>query len=158
MNETDAKLLARVKPATFMCFDVLEYEGENIEGRTYEERKEVLARVDGLRVPHFEGVFPIGVGGQEQSVEERHRAIKGAWEAILGSDDEGMVAKRVGSRYSHCRSPDWIKLKTWREEDFDVVGFMAPVVVVIRKSDKAKGSMFFTHSPRFYYGFEVHKP
>ena len=40
VNETDAKLLARVKPATFMCFDVLEYEGENIENKSYEERKD----------------------------------------------------------------------------------------------------------------------
>lgn len=39
-------------------------------------------------------------------------------------------------------------------EDFDVVGFMAPVVVVIRKSDHQKGSMEFTHMPRFYYGFQ----
>lgn len=42
-------------------------------------------------------------------------------------------------------------------DDFDVIGFMAPVVVVIRKSDGQKGSLFFQHSPRFYYGFEPHK-
>lgn len=41
-------------------------------------------------------------------------------------------------------------------DDFDVIGFMAPVVVVIRKSDSQKGSLFFQHSPRFYYGFEPH--
>jgi hypothetical protein len=41
--------------------------------------------------------------------------------------------------------------------DFDVIGFMAPVVVVSRKSDGQKGSLFFQHSPRFYYGFEPHK-
>jgi hypothetical protein len=41
-------------------------------------------------------------------------------------------------------------------DDFDVIGFMAPVVVVIRKSDSRKGSLFFQHSPRFYYGFEPH--
>ena len=33
-----------------------------------------------------------------------------------------MVAKRVGSRYQHTRSSDWVKLKTWKEEDFEVVG------------------------------------
>ncbi len=42
-------------------------------------------------------------------------------------------------------------------DDFDVIGFMAPVVVVTRKSDNQKGSLFFQHSPRFYYGFEPHK-
>jgi hypothetical protein len=39
-------------------------------------------------------------------------------------------------------------------EDFDVLGFMAPVVVVRRKSDGQKGSLFFQHSPRFYFDFQ----
>jgi hypothetical protein len=43
-------------------------------------------------------------------------------------------------------------------DDFDVIGFMAPVVVVRRKSDGVKGSMMFQHSPRFYFGFEPHRP
>ena len=38
--------------------------------------------------------------------------------------------------------------------DFEVLGFLAPVVVVRRKSDGVLGSLFFQHSPRFYYGFQ----
>ena len=38
-------------------------------------------------------------------------------------------------------------------KDFEVTGFMAPFVVVKRKSDGAKGSLMFQHSPRFYYSF-----
>lgn len=37
--------------------------------------------------------------------------------------------------------------------DFEVKGFMAPFVVVKRKSDGMVGSLMFTHSPRFYYGW-----
>jgi hypothetical protein len=37
--------------------------------------------------------------------------------------------------------------------DFDVTGFMAPFVVVRRKSDGVKGSLEFQHSPRFYFNF-----
>lgn len=37
--------------------------------------------------------------------------------------------------------------------DFDIKGFMAPFVVVRRKSDGAVGSLTFQHSPRFYFGF-----
>ena len=40
------------------------------------------------------------------------------------------------------------------QRDFEVTGFMAPFVVVRRKSDGQKGSMLFQHSPRFYYGFQ----
>ncbi len=39
-------------------------------------------------------------------------------------------------------------------EDFEVLGFMAPLVVVKRKSDGRKGSLYFQHSPRYYYGFQ----
>ena len=37
--------------------------------------------------------------------------------------------------------------------DFEVLGFMAPFVVVKRKADGAKGSLMFAHSPRFYFSF-----
>lgn len=37
------------------------------------------------------------------------------------------------------------------QEQFEVIGFMAPFVVVIRKSDRQKGSLTFQHLPRFYF-------
>ena len=39
------------------------------------------------------------------------------------------------------------------QEDYSVTGFMAPYVVVNRKSDGAKGTLAFSHSPRFYHSF-----
>ena len=39
-------------------------------------------------------------------------------------------------------------------DDFQVLGFAAPLVVVRRKSDRVRGSLFFQHSPRFYFGFQ----
>jgi len=36
---------------------------------------------------------------------------------------------------------------------FNAIGFSAPFVVVTRKSDGAKGSLEFIHSPRFYFNF-----
>lgn len=41
--------------------------------------------------------------------------------------------------------------------DFIVVGFMAPLVVVKRKSDGQKGSLEFQHNPRFYFHFQPHQ-
>ena len=38
--------------------------------------------------------------------------------------------------------------------DFEVVGFMAPFVVVKRKSDRVKGTLMFQHSPRYYFNFQ----
>jgi hypothetical protein len=39
-------------------------------------------------------------------------------------------------------------------DEFDVIGFMAPLVGVRRKSDGVKGSLMFQHHPRFYFGFQ----
>ena len=43
------------------------------------------------------------------------------------------------------------------QRDFTVVGFAAPFVVVVRKSDGVKGSLEFTHSPRVYFNFAEDK-
>jgi hypothetical protein len=38
--------------------------------------------------------------------------------------------------------------------DFIITGFMAPLVVVRRKSDGVQGSLEFQHSPRLYFNFQ----
>lgn len=38
-------------------------------------------------------------------------------------------------------------------DDFEVIGFLAPFVVVRRKADGVKGSLEFQHNPRFYFNF-----
>ena len=39
------------------------------------------------------------------------------------------------------------------QRDFVVHGFMAPFVIVTRKADGVKGTLEFTHNPRWYFGF-----
>ena len=39
--------------------------------------------------------------------------------------------------------------------DFEVVGFLAPYVVVVRKADGVKGTLEFTHNPRVYFNWSV---
>ena len=38
--------------------------------------------------------------------------------------------------------------------DFEVLGFMAPYVVVRRKADGKVGSLEFQHDPRFYFNWQ----
>jgi hypothetical protein len=38
-------------------------------------------------------------------------------------------------------------------QDFEVLGFAAPLVVVRRKADGVRGSLEFQHSPRFYFNW-----
>ena len=39
------------------------------------------------------------------------------------------------------------------QQDFEVIGFAAPLVVARRKSDETQGCLMFQASPRFYYGW-----
>jgi len=110
VNPKDALILSKIKPAVFKCWDVLKWEDHYVVDKTYEERKELLGRVDSLHITGFDGVFP----------EEDPRK---AWDEIVAGGNEGMVAKRVGSGYQFTRSSDWVKLKTWQENDFEVIGF-----------------------------------
>ena len=51
--------------------------------------------------------------------------------------------------------------KVWATDelgvDFEVIGFMAPLVVVRRKADGVKGSLEFQHQPRYYFNFQPHQ-
>jgi hypothetical protein len=48
--------------------------------------------------------------------------------------------------------------RTWDtnelRQDFDVLGFAAPLVVVRRKADGIRRSLEFQHAPRFYFSFQ----
>ena len=39
------------------------------------------------------------------------------------------------------------------QRDFEVMGFLAPFVMVRRRSDGIVGSLMFQHEPRFYFHF-----
>ena len=59
-----------------------------------------------------------------------------------------------GSRESleHQYGQVWDRAELRR--DYDVLGFMAPIVAVERKEDGIKGSLLFQHRPRFYFSFK----
>ena len=40
------------------------------------------------------------------------------------------------------------------QQDFEALGFMAPYIVVRRRSDGVKGSLEFQHDPRLYFSFK----
>lgn len=63
------------------------------------------------------------------------------------SNDKDEERKRLETKYGQVWNTEELS------RDFEVLGFMAPYVVVRRKEDGKKGSMTFQHSPRFYFGF-----
>jgi hypothetical protein len=41
-------------------------------------------------------------------------------------------------------------------QEFEVIGFLSPLVAVRRKADGARGSLEFQHQPRFYFKWQPH--
>jgi len=101
-------LLSQLKPAVFMCFDVLFFSGEKVEVKPYMERRSVLQTIPD------QGVFV-----KVKQYENGHEV----WERVLSEGGEGIVAKKRDSPYQNRRSYDWLKVKTWKEGDFKVVGY-----------------------------------
>jgi len=107
--------LARLRPVTYVVFDLLRSGPDDLTGRPYDERRAVL---DTLALPERVQLSPAyGDGGALWEVTARHGL-------------EGVVAKRRSSTYQPGRrSPDWVKaahrrtrtaiVGGWREESGD---------------------------------------
>lgn len=103
--------MAAEKPVTYLVFDLLSLDGENLLGRPYSERRELLD--------------PLGLTG--------HRWVSTPWFAGGGAGVfaasqenglEGVVAKRLSSVYRPgLRSPDWRKVKNFRTQSVVVGGW-----------------------------------
>lgn len=75
--------------------------------------------------------------------------IRRAQQALLNAEAAALDDPRAELEAKYGKVYDTSEL----QQEFTVTGFMAPYVGVVRKSDGAKGSMLFSHSPRFYHSF-----
>jgi hypothetical protein len=83
----------------------------------------------------------------QDDVEDLRRRRLVEINSTVESDDVLTERKRLEARYGQI----WDAVQV--ADDFDVLGFMAPYVVVRRRSDGRKGSLEFQHLPRFYFNF-----
>lgn len=75
--------------------------------------------------------------------------------------DEGTYARMVETEKVNREGiPDSYDGPIWdtteMQQEFSVEGFAAPMVVVKRRSDGVRGTLYFTHSPRRYFDFQEH--
>ncbi|HYQ96088.1 MAG TPA: DNA ligase D [Candidatus Eisenbacteria bacterium] len=100
-------------PVRGLFFDCVGLEGHDLRGLTLAQRKELLARV----------VPPLGTVQRCDHVLEHGEAF---FEAASEMGLEGIVAKRLASRYSGRRTPDWVKVKCDRRQEFVIGGYTEP--------------------------------
>jgi bifunctional non-homologous end joining protein LigD len=103
--------LAAARPVTFLVFDLLSWDGEDLTGRPYAERRE---RLDTLGLSGHRWVMTPWFRGGGADVHA----------ASLENGLEGVVAKRLGSPYRPgVRSPEWRKIKNVRTQSVVVGGW-----------------------------------
>lgn len=119
MARTQARLpalAARKDPATFMAFDVLAVDGEDVCARPWAERRQLLEDLHDLTSD--EGVWRVSTAFDDGP---------GLLAATADMGLEGVVAKRVTSRYwPGRRTPYWRKVKHRSYEWFELLGWRAP--------------------------------
>lgn len=79
--------------------------------------------------------------------EEIRRNRLAAINGTVESDDPNAERRRLEAHYGQVWNTHQLSV------EFEVIGFMAPYIVVKRKSDGRKGSLEFRHAPRFYFNF-----
>jgi bifunctional non-homologous end joining protein LigD len=106
---------ARKAPVTFMAFDVLAVDGDDVCGRPWAARRQLL-----------EDLY-VQAPGDMWRVNTAFADGAGLLAATAGMGLEGVVAKRVTSRYlPGRRSPYWRKLKHRSFEWFELLGWLGP--------------------------------
>ena len=97
----------------YYLFDALDLDGEDLTSKPLRERKQRLrdafAFTDPLRYSQHRG---------EDGEAYYRQACERGW--------EGLIAKRADGPYKHGRSPDWLKFKCVRDQEFVVGGFTDP--------------------------------
>ncbi|HET7836415.1 MAG TPA: DNA ligase D [Variovorax sp.] len=99
----------------YWLFDAPFLDGVDLRTVPFEERRARLARLLGSRPPAQLRLSEVFDAAPRELL---------ASSAQLGF--EGIVGKRKGSIYVSRRSPDWIKLKNQRRQEFVIGGYTAP--------------------------------
>ncbi len=109
----DVRRGAVESPAVLYVFDVLAFGGYDVRPLPLERRKALLEQI----VPR---VGPI------KYLSHFEKDGEALYEQVVKLGLEGVVAKKADSPYRAGRSPNWLKIRADRTDDFVVVGFTRP--------------------------------
>ncbi|QDM40623.1 non-homologous end-joining DNA ligase [Altererythrobacter sp. TH136] len=124
-----ATIAQRPHELVFMAFDLLHLDGRDLRNQPIEERRAALERLIGPVNPSQPIHFSEGIVGKGADL------FKAADRMGL----EGIVSKKLGSRYTSGYSKRWLKTKTFTQEEFLVIGTSkgdrAPVALLAREKE-----------------------
>jgi len=109
----DVRRAAVETPAVLYAFDLLALAGCDLRPLPLERRKAVLERI----------VPPVGPIKYLEHFATDGEAL---YDQVVKLGLEGIVAKKADAPYRAGRSPNWLKIRADRTDDFAVVGFTRP--------------------------------
>jgi hypothetical protein len=86
-----------------------------------------------------------------QDQTEPYRRTRQAQLNELAQQGHGELIEELSATYGQIWNTEALR------QDFEVLGFMAPFVVVREKATGKTGSLEFCHSPRFYFNWQEDK-
>src|SRR5947209_5156696 len=109
----DVRRAAVETPAVLYAFDLMALAGCDLRPLPLERRKAVLERI----------VPPVGPIKYLEHFATDGEAL---YDQVVKLGLEGIVAKKADAPYRAGRSPNWLKIRADRTDDFAVVGFTRP--------------------------------
>lgn len=102
-------LLSKSHPATIFVFDILKLKGKNLTNLSLLERKKFLARE--IKKSSKISLTPYTRDGEK------------LWKKIKKLRMEGVMAKKINSKYEGRRTSAWVKIKNTKSLDAIVIGY-----------------------------------
>lgn len=96
------KLKMKEYPATFVAFDVLKHEGEDVRSKSIEKRRNILESI-------------VNSLGDKIQISERYDSFSKGWSEVTDQKMEGLVLKKPDSSYPDGRTGKWLKVKNIEE-------------------------------------------
>jgi bifunctional non-homologous end joining protein LigD len=111
-SQRDIEFLSDNTPATYFVFDMLYFDGKNVEELHLADRRKILNSLTGggskrIRISEY--------------IEEKGKAL---FKSVIERQLEGIVAKHKNSKYRQgIRSSAWLKIKGILTQDCIVIGY-----------------------------------
>ncbi len=109
INEFKINLMSKRYPATYIAFDILWLDGEDLTKKTLKERRLTLEEI----VKKNDMLKTIGVSGNPKEL----------FKEITSQGGEGIIVKNLNSIYEFIRSENWLKVKKEEFLEVEVLGW-----------------------------------
>ncbi len=113
-NPSEIRLRSMLYPATLVAFDLLEINGQDLTDQRLEDRRKALEGFEHTKALNG-SVHVAGYWGCPPDKVDCYLDF------MRQQSAEGIVVKDLDARYRPVRNAAWMKLKCWKEEDYDIL-------------------------------------